>query len=59
MSPIIFGVFVCDRILLALFPWVRIQTVREWAVDDSQISYSFIRVLGFIIIASFIKLVLL
>jgi len=59
MSPIIFSVFLLDRIILALFPWVRIQTIREWAVNDSEISYSFIRVLGIVLITAFIKLVLI
>lgn len=44
MSPVIFGVFLADRILLALFPWVRIQTIRTWSVNDSEVAYSFVRV---------------
>ena len=54
MSPIIFGVFLCDRILLALFPWVTIQTIRSWAVNDSDVAYSFVRVFAIGLIISII-----
>ena len=50
LSPIIFSTFVMDRIILALFPWVRIQTIRDWAVNDKEISYSFVRVFLFILL---------
>lgn len=58
MSPIIIGVFLLDRILLALFPWVRIQTIRSWAVNDTEISYSFVRVIACSLIMILINYVL-
>jgi len=55
MSPIIFLVFLLDRIILALFPWVRITTIRDWSINDKEIAYSFVRVLMFILMGLLIN----
>ena len=51
LTPILLAIFILDRVFLACFPWIKINSVQDWSTKHELMAYSIIR-MAFVGLAS-------
>lgn len=57
LLPIFFTIFIADRFILALMPWMESKRLKTWLNDTELFMYSFLRVFVISVIIIIIKLI--
>ena len=58
LLPIFFTIFIADRFVLAIMPWMETKRLKTWLNDSELFMYSFLRVFVISVIIICTKLII-
>lgn len=58
LLPIFFTIFIADRFVLAIMPWMESKRLKTWLNDSELFMYSFLRVFVISVIIICTKLIM-
>lgn len=58
LLPIFFTIFIADRFVLAIMPWMESKRLKTWLNDSELFMYSFLRVFVISVIIICTKLII-
>jgi hypothetical protein len=59
LLPVMFIVYLLDRLIVLPLVWIEAKSLQDWVGDDKKMAYSTIRLLAVLIIIGIISLITL